>query len=61
MKRTLSNCRPDKLLTPYEIQPIDKGGTGATTKQDIVTNLDLIPRSDIGKPDGMRGAVYVVA
>lgn len=28
MKHTLSNCRPDKLLTPYEIQPISKGGTG---------------------------------
>ena len=57
MKRTLSNCRPDKLLTPYEIQPISKGGTGGTTKQEVIANLDLIPKSLLGQPNGILAKV----
>ena len=55
MKRTLSNCRPDKLLTPYEIQPISKGGTGSTNLNEVITNFDLIPKTQINQPNGILG------
>lgn len=57
MRRTHSNAKPGLVLTPHAVQPVNKGGTGGVNLADAIANLDLIPRSLLGQPNGILAKV----
>ena len=44
---------PKPLLTVHDIQPIEEGGTDATTNSTAITQLGLIPKVQLGQPNGI--------
>ena len=44
---------PKPLLTSYSVQPIEKGGTDNTNITDVITELNLIPKTQLGQPNGI--------
>ena len=44
---------PKPLLTPYDIQPVEAGGTDNTNTTDVITELNLIPKTQLGQPNGI--------
>ncbi len=44
---------PKPLLTVHDIQPIEEGGTDATTNSTTITQLGLIPKVQLGQPNGI--------
>lgn len=45
------NLSREENEIPY-VLPISLGGTGSTSEQELLTNLDLVLKSDVGQPNG---------
>ena len=57
MRRTHANPTPTLKLTPYAVQPVIKGGTGGVNLNEAIVNLDLIPKTQLGQPNGILSKV----